>query len=267
MPRMEATDRSISPLMMISVIGSAMIAISPLDRPRLNRLSLVRKSGEAAVPNDEDDHHHDRQPRLPAHGPAQQRWQRRAAPMVRRRRLREQARFRHRGSFAAARPVSRTEMTRSRVMARAAGTRDRLVPERRDAEHVQRRVDGGEQQRAERGPDRAAAAAEDRHAADHDGGHHLQLVAGARGGVDRPVLRRPQHAGDAGDRPAHREGDEHPPADRDAGQPRRVRVRADRVQIPPGPECAQVVRPGRDHHGDHDGEVGDADSRRLGDVG
>lgn len=38
MPRVDATDRSISPLMMISVIGSAMIAISPLDRPRLNRL-------------------------------------------------------------------------------------------------------------------------------------------------------------------------------------------------------------------------------------
>ena len=29
MPRMEATDRSISPLMTISVIGSVMIAISP----------------------------------------------------------------------------------------------------------------------------------------------------------------------------------------------------------------------------------------------
>ena len=50
MPRVDETDRSISPLMMISVIGSAMIAISPLERPRLNRLLLVRKSGEAVVP-------------------------------------------------------------------------------------------------------------------------------------------------------------------------------------------------------------------------
>ncbi len=50
MPRVDETDRSISPLMMISVMGSAMIAISPLERPRLNRLLLVRKSGEAAVP-------------------------------------------------------------------------------------------------------------------------------------------------------------------------------------------------------------------------
>ena len=50
MPRMEATDRSISPLMMISVIGSVMIAISPLDRPRLNRLLLVRNCGETDAP-------------------------------------------------------------------------------------------------------------------------------------------------------------------------------------------------------------------------
>ena len=50
MPRIDATDRSISPLMMISVIGSVMIAISPLDRPRLNRLLLVRNCGEADAP-------------------------------------------------------------------------------------------------------------------------------------------------------------------------------------------------------------------------
>jgi hypothetical protein len=32
------------------VIGSVMMAISPLDRPRLNRLLPVRKSGEEAEP-------------------------------------------------------------------------------------------------------------------------------------------------------------------------------------------------------------------------
>ena len=73
-----------------------------------------------------------------------------------------------------------------------------------------------EQQRAERGADDAAAAAEDRDTADHDSGDHLKLVAGASGGVDRAVLRCPQHAGDAGDGAADREGGEHPPADREA---------------------------------------------------
>ena len=66
MPRIEATDRSISPLMMISVIGSVMIAISPLDRPRLNRLFPVRKLGEADEPMTTIAHHDDRESRLPA---------------------------------------------------------------------------------------------------------------------------------------------------------------------------------------------------------
>src|SRR5437868_4698287 len=39
---------------------------------------------------------------------------------------------------------------------------DRLIPERRDAEHVQRRVDRVEQQRADRRAYRTAAATEDR---------------------------------------------------------------------------------------------------------
>src|ERR1035438_5147614 len=50
MPRMEATDRSISPLMMISVIGSAMIAISPEVTPVLKKLPLVRNSEEVTAP-------------------------------------------------------------------------------------------------------------------------------------------------------------------------------------------------------------------------
>src|ERR1700678_1088448 len=50
MPSVDETDRSISPLITISVMGSAMIAISPLDRPRLNRLLLVRKLDEVALP-------------------------------------------------------------------------------------------------------------------------------------------------------------------------------------------------------------------------
>src|SRR5215472_15682017 len=50
MPRIDATDRSISPLITISVSGSVMIAISPLDRPTLNRLPPVRKCGEADEP-------------------------------------------------------------------------------------------------------------------------------------------------------------------------------------------------------------------------
>src|SRR5215471_6070037 len=73
-------------------------------------------------------------------------------------------------------------------------TPDGLVPERRDAQDIERGADRVEQQRTQCRSHRAAASAEDRDPADHDGGYHLELVAGARGGVDGAVLRGPQHA-------------------------------------------------------------------------
>ena len=42
MPSVDATDRSISPLMMMSVMGSAMIAISPVVTSMLKMFPLVR---------------------------------------------------------------------------------------------------------------------------------------------------------------------------------------------------------------------------------
>jgi hypothetical protein len=62
------------------------------------------------------------------------------------------------------------------------------------------------------------------HPADDDGGDDLQLQAGGGGRVDRVVLRRPQHAAQAGDRAAEHERAEHPPGDRDPGQAGGVRV-------------------------------------------
>src|SRR5438876_4440886 len=48
--------------------------------------------------------------------------------------------------------------------------KDRLIPERRDAEHVERGADRVEQQGAQRRSHRAAAPAEDRDPADHHRG-------------------------------------------------------------------------------------------------
>src|ERR1700760_882905 len=50
MPRVDSTDRSISPLMMISAIGRAMIATSPLFRPRLKMLLAVKNSDDSELP-------------------------------------------------------------------------------------------------------------------------------------------------------------------------------------------------------------------------
>ena len=208
MPRIEATDRSISPLMMISVIGSVMIAISPLDRPRLNRLFPVRNCGEADGADDDDEDHDDREAGLPAQ-----------------RRLDRSARIRsvqatHDGSSACAGAlVRRSVMVWSSAMATSsrkpqiAWSQNEEMPSTYSAELIV--VSSSAPMRR---ADDAAAAAEDRHAADHHRGYDLQFVAGAGGGVDRAVLRGPQHAGDAGDRAADGEGGEHPPAD---GQARR----------------------------------------------
>src|SRR5689334_18477697 len=95
--------------------------------------------------------------------------------------------------------------------------KDRLIPERRDAEYVERGADRVEQQGTQRRSYRAAAPAEDRDPADHHRGDHLKLVAGSRGRVDRAVLSRPQHPGHPGDRAAHGERHEDAPADRDPG--------------------------------------------------
>src|SRR6266487_751110 len=108
MPSVDATERSISPLMTISVMGSAMIAISPDVTSMLKMFPLVRncagppRSGaDTGTPSSQGG----RQP--------------------------------HRDQ-----PVQRDGHQQQE-----AG--DRLVPERRNAEHVQRRVDRDEQQRAD----------------------------------------------------------------------------------------------------------------------
>ncbi len=48
---MDSTERSISPAMTISVIGSAMIATSMRADRRFEKLLVVRKNGESAFPS------------------------------------------------------------------------------------------------------------------------------------------------------------------------------------------------------------------------
>src|SRR5579862_6520069 len=146
MPRMDATERSISPAMMISVIGSVMIATSPLDRPRLNRLLPVRKFGDADEPTT----------RMPMTRIARPDSQRRAGRRV----------------SASGRSVSGLRMAGPGATERAGQALgdglvegdgeqqqeapDRLVPDRGDAKHVQGGADRGQQQRADRGADDAS---------------------------------------------------------------------------------------------------------------
>src|SRR6266536_3928568 len=168
MPRMDATDRSISPLMMMTVIGSAMIATSPEVTPRLNRFEAVRKSGETAAPNAKMATTTSARP--VSHRTARCAAVRSARP---RRCFGSGGRVSRLGSDTGApssqrgREPQRDDPVESDGRQQQ-GAGDRLVPERRDAQHVKRRVDGLEQQRPDGRPDRAPASSEDRNATDDD---------------------------------------------------------------------------------------------------
>src|SRR6266540_3393495 len=98
------------------------------------------------------------------------------------------------------------------------------LPERVDAEHRQRGADGGEQDGAQRRAVHRTAPPEDRHTADHDRRHHVELEAEARVSVQRAEPGDVEHPGKPGECAVGHERGEHPPADRDTGQPRGVRV-------------------------------------------
>ena len=50
-PSIDATERSISPVITINVSGSAMMAISPMFSPMKNTSVDVRKCGDSEAPN------------------------------------------------------------------------------------------------------------------------------------------------------------------------------------------------------------------------
>src|SRR5215207_5113687 len=122
-----------------------------------------------------------------------------------------------------------------------------LLPERLDPEDDQRGRDGAQQQRSQRCAVDAARAAEDRDAADDRSGDHRQLIADARSRVHGAEPRREKHAAEPGQRTGQRERRQHPPLGPDAGQPRALRVRADRVELATGAVVAQPLAHGQEH--------------------
>src|SRR5581483_2455817 len=215
----EATERSISPVITISVSGSAMMATSPTLRQMKKRFVECRKYGDTSAPKTTV-------PTISRTSIASQRTAARSG-------------CRPGDSVAGTsscgwkprsdtRPPPRAERRRHAHGDEAVegdrgdqqAARERLAPERRDVHHHERAVDRVQQQRAERGAEHGAAAAEDRHAADHDGGDHLELVADAGDRVDGAVQREPERPSEPGDRPAQDEREEHAPPHRDAGEPR-----------------------------------------------
>ncbi len=88
-----------------------------------------------------------------------------------------------------------------------------------------------EDQHAAEGAGQAAAAAHQAGAADDDGGDGVEFQPGAGVRLALAVLRHIEHRRDAGEQAGDRVGDDLHAAGVDAGQPRRLLVAADRVDI------------------------------------
>ena len=111
-----------------------------------------------------------------------------------------------------------------------------------------------DQQRAEQRPDHRRPAAGERRAADRDRGDRVELHAEAdQIGVARRIDRDDHQPGDAGAQAADRIDPALDPGDRNAGEPRRPLVAADRQDLPAEQRAAQRPRGGGDQrqHDDH----------------
>ena len=258
----EATDRSISAATITSVSGSAISATSEKSSEPVVNESAVRNSHDSPWPTTT----------VTSSSPTSSASQRPAGA----------ARAARRGSVGAAarrprraawrsQPARRALLLRRAASTRRPTSRSNAIATSSSApiaaccqnastlQDDQRRRDRAEQQRAERRAVDAAGAAEDRHAADDRGGDHRQLVARAGRRVDRAEARGEQHAAEPGERAREHERGEHAAVRADAGEPRALGVRADRVQLAPGAEVAQPLADDqhhdeRDEHEDRDAE-------------
>ena len=262
-PSIEATERSISPVMMMRVSGSAMIAISPTfepDEEQVRPLQEVRRDAGSVRDRGEQQHH---EQRLPAQEAAERRRPQGdpACTSLSGSRDPSQPRALLRVRIAGA---TRSAISRSNAIAASSkAPGEGRAPERGDVHDDERGVDGVQEQRPERGSEDRPAASEDRHTSDDDCGDDLELVADAGDRVDRRVQREPQRPGDAGDRAAQHEREEDARADGDAGEARSVRVGADRIEVSRRPEAAHRVGGDRDRDDRDPAEVRDPEHRGV----
>src|SRR5690625_2267646 len=253
-PTIEATDRSISPVTMMSVIGRASSRIgarSSTRKPKLRAVPKCSTPSEAAMRNAIVT------PMIAA-----------SQPNVRRVRTTGAV-----GVVSAVRSwVSADMVGLSRGCCRTDGDHpvqgdraddqsadDGALPELIDAQRRQGVVDNGQQQRAQRGAEDRAASAEYRHSADDDGGHDVQFHAVTRRGIHRAVPRGVKHTADAGENAGDDVGGHQPAGCGNAGECGRLGAGAEGVQVPAGAVLGEVD-PHDDGHCDGDErEVGQAE--------
>src|SRR5487761_2105215 len=186
-PIIDSTERSISPVMMISVMGRATIATSITALVRFAKLGPVRKNFESRVPSITSS------TRITSSTDSQRR--------------RPDARWKS-GLLGGDAPLATLDEGIGRDGHQDHRAVDHLEQLLRHLEQQERVVDQAQEERTERRADDRARAAGDRDPADHCGGDDLERDARCRRRVDRPELHPPQDAGDAGEKAAGREGTE-----------------------------------------------------------
>ena len=236
-PTIEPTEMSISPVMMISVIGKATIATGATPASAIEMFEVVRKYLETCAPTtkvrDEDDEEED----LPA-----------------RERRAEAAHCSASASPAPAAPAQPAAASRLALdplgppRERAVeehrredrGTDHGLQPELVDAEQLHAVLQDGEDHRADRRAVDRAAAAEDADAADDDGRDRLQ-VAG-RGAITASTV--PKRAPHSTPTSPHRKPDSMntkamPRASLMPSEAGALRIAAERIEVAAGARVAR----------------------------
>ena len=211
-PIIAPTDRSMPPLMMTGVSATASSPSSTLSRVTSKKLPTREESSARSAANSAIS---------PASATARQPFavRRPAAAPRHRGQARAPGGSSARGGRTFAHCVDRDRREDDRAL-------DGALPVRVDAEERQRRADRAEQDDAEQRAGERAAPAADRGAADDDRRNHLHLEPEAGVAGNLVEADRVEHRREAGQRAG---GGEHRPLDArgvEAGQPRRVGVRA-----------------------------------------
>ena len=246
-PAIDSTDRSISPAMMIRVIGRAMIATSISAASRLAKLPVVRKTGDSALPSTIST--------IRATTSSVSQRASSASTTALRSRASRSALIGRRASVAR---WSRRRMTASALTATQDHEAvDRLEPELRQAEEDEGVGDEAEEQRAD---GRADDASRSRRRCSTPPTTTAAMTWSVTPSADVALIvpNSMTHMTPAtpASRPHSGEGDEDDPPRRDAEDRGRLRVAADGVDLSP------EARPAQDHRRDDDDDEHDHDEDR-----
>src|SRR5579859_3848401 len=227
-PSTDATERSISAATIISVIGSAINAISVRSARMLLTFAPVRNTGDNKRPSTSDRASTMTSNTSHCNGVSRLRVSSAESGLA-------MIAFPHHafGDGAGQQSIGGNRGDNQCAL-------DRLLPEWRDVQHDERDADHTQHERAERGAKNGAHSTGDRHAAHHGGGNDLQFDALRGACIDGAEAREPQCTRETGNRAGQQKTRRHATFDVHAGKPRRLRIRADCIVFASAAKLLQI---------------------------